>query len=213
VGTSPATVGGERSREEFKGAVKEAQIQYLLSRGRQRFEDLPDSELDTVEGQFKMRKAAAQACRTLLADARAAWAEAKAASDGLAARTAGICVLSAYRDYAHDTRAWNKAFTTHYDNTGGHRAGLLGGAHGDAAVHALMLVMKDRKAPPGFSNHSNGTAVDFGTTVNGKLLLTETIESNREAWRSTWLHAWLVNNGRRYGFHPLPSEEWHWDFR
>ena len=37
--------------------------------------------------------------------------------------------------------------------------------------------------------------------------------SQRAGWRRTWLHRWLVPNAERYGFRPLATEEWHWDYR
>lgn len=165
LGTSGTRAGGERTREEFRVAVKQAQIRYLVSRkGRVFFEDIPDAELETIEGDFRMRKVAARACRELLAAARAALSESQAARDRKALGTTAIRVLSAYRSYAHDTRAYNAAFDKHYEKTMEHRAGLTGGPHGDAAVAHLMNVLKGKKAPPGYSNHSNGLAVDFGTS-------------------------------------------------
>lgn len=74
----------------------------------------------------------------------------------------------------------------------------------------LARYISPRKAAPGFSNHSNGTAVDFTTTVDNVLF---TDKSPREFWRETWLHAWLLQNADQYGFYPLASEEWHWDYR
>lgn len=214
LGASSAAAGAERSREEFKAEVKQAQVQYLIiKKGRQFFDDIPDSELDQVEGDYRMRKVAAQACRKLLAAARTALAEGKAAHDGKALLTTRICVLSAYRSFAHDTRAWNAAFDKHYEKTRSRRAGLLGGPHGDAAVAHLMSVLKGKKAPPGYSNHSNGMAVDFGTSFERQDYTTNSDEDHRAGWRRTWLHGWLVINARSFGFQPLETEEWHWDYR
>ena len=84
------------------------------------------------------------------------------------------------------------------------------GLHGRAAVEILARHVLPWKAAPGFSNHSNGTAVDFTTTFDGVLL---TDKSARETWRGTWLHAWLVANAGNHRFHALASEEWHWDYR
>jgi hypothetical protein len=204
----------ESSREEFKAEVKQAQIQYLITeKGRQFFEDIPDAELDTIEGEHRMRKIAAQSCRKLLAAARAALSEDKGGKDGKALLTTNISVLSAYRNFAQDTRAWNRAFDKHYEKTKVLRAGLAGGPHGDAAVAHLMNVLKGKKAPPGYSNHSNGMAVDFGTSFERQDYTTNTDSDHRAGWRRTWFHRWLVSNARSFGFHPLATEEWHWDFR
>jgi D-alanyl-D-alanine carboxypeptidase len=53
-------------------------------------------------------------------------------------------------------------------------------------------------APPGTSNHEQGTAVDF--TCNGGGALS----------RSSPCFSWLRANAADYGFYNLPSEPWHW---
>lgn len=40
-----------------------------------------------------------------------------------------------------------------------------------------------------------------------------TNKTHRQGWKATWLHAWLVDNAQRYGFYPLSTEVWHWDYR
>lgn len=50
-------------------------------------------------------------------------------------------------------------------------------------------------ARPGTSNHGLGRAVDV----------------NLEA--SPGASAWLRRNGARYGFHTIPREPWHWEYR
>lgn len=53
--------------------------------------------------------------------------------------------------------------------------------------------------PPGTSEHGQGMAVDF---TNGSILGQDDPE---------W--AWLQNNARRFGWHPISNEAWHWEFR
>jgi hypothetical protein len=53
-------------------------------------------------------------------------------------------------------------------------------------------------APPGTSNHEQGTAVDF--TCNGGGALS----------RSSPCFSWLTAHAAGYGFYNLPSEPWHW---
>lgn len=53
-------------------------------------------------------------------------------------------------------------------------------------------------ARPGQSMHEEGLAVDF--TYQGGVIST----------RSSPAYRWLEANARRYGFHNLPSEPWHW---
>jgi hypothetical protein len=79
VGASGTQSSGERTLEEFKAAVKEGQIRYLQAKkGRHQFDDVPDAELAVIEGKHRMRKVPAQACKDLLAAARAALVEGKA---------------------------------------------------------------------------------------------------------------------------------------
>lgn len=59
---------------------------------------------------------------------------------------------------------------------------MAGGRHGDAALEWFIMLMSPIKAPPGFSNHSNGLAVDFSTTDGGVLLGPNT--NQRAAWRA-----------------------------
>lgn len=48
-------------------------------------------------------------------------------------------------------------------------------------------------APPGYSNHQSGHALDLNTSARG-------------------VYSFLANHGRTYGFHrTVPSEPWHWE--
>jgi D-alanyl-D-alanine carboxypeptidase len=48
-------------------------------------------------------------------------------------------------------------------------------------------------APPGYSNHQSGHALDLNTSAGG-------------------VYSWLANHGRTYGFRrTVPSEKWHWE--
>jgi LAS superfamily LD-carboxypeptidase LdcB len=211
--SSPGPVGAGASGEEydrFKKAVLAEQVRRREAQGKTQFPKIPSSELTKIEGKFKMRTEAAASLRELLKDARAAWATAKAANDAAAKRTTAIGITSAYRDYDRDSRAWNAAFAKHYKRTRARREEAAGGPHGRAAVKLLARHLDDKKAPPGFSNHSNGNAVDFSTTHAGIGYGADT--DQRVGWRSTWLYLWLDENAETYGFSQLPSEEWHWDY-
>lgn len=54
-------------------------------------------------------------------------------------------------------------------------------------------------ARPGHSEHGNGLAVDI---TNGAVIGRDDAE-----WH------WMNANGARFGFHPISSETWHWEFR
>jgi hypothetical protein len=198
----------ERAYAQFQKSVLDRQIAHSTARGRDYFPPVAAAELDVVEGRFQMRKSAAKSCRQLLADARAAQAAAKSGGDERAKKTRSIGICSAYRDYDDDLRAWNNTFKKHYDEMIRSKR-FAGREHGKEAVEHMVTTLIPLKAPPGFSNHSNGTAVDFETDYNGTEYVANS--SQHEGWRATWLHPWLVVNAGRYGFKPLSSEEWHWD--
>lgn len=208
LGTGEA--GSELSYDEFKQAVLEQQIRNARANGRQHYPPVPTSELDAVEAGHQLRTEAARNCKALLAAARLALEQATAAQDPKAIRTSAIGVGSSYRDYDYDKGLWDRYYPDYYRATQADRDAAAGGPHGPASVALLARYISPRKAAPGFSNHSNGTAVDFTTMVDGTLL---TDKSPRETWRESWLHAWLVANAGTHHFHALASEEWHWDYR
>ena len=161
--TTPASLGTRdagRTREQFKQAVLAGQILRKERQGKRHIPPVPDSELELVESGFRMRKEAARSCRALLQAARTALEEAQKAGDAAAQRTTAIGIASAYRDYAHDSRAWNSAFNKHYEKAENRTRmeAMPGGRHGDAALAWFIALMSPIKAPPGFSNHSNGLA-------------------------------------------------------
>jgi hypothetical protein len=53
-------------------------------------------------------------------------------------------------------------------------------------------------APPGYSNHQMGLAIDF--TSNGRLVTS----------KSSTAFRWLSNNAESYGLQNYPKEPWHW---
>lgn len=196
--------------EQFRQSVLNRQIARAQSRGKTYFPPIPEQDLEVVEGRFRMRKDAARSCRNMLAAARRELAAAKQAGDARARSTTSIGICSAYRDYAYDATQWQGTFKKHYDRmiASGEYAGE---EHGRRAAQHMFRTMLPLKAAPGFSNHSNGTAVDLATTYRGVELGADS--DRREQWRETWLHAWLVKNAATFGFKPLASEEWHWDFQ
>jgi LAS superfamily LD-carboxypeptidase LdcB len=194
---------------ELKRAVLDGQISHLVRKGRHFFAAVPASELAVIEGRHRMRKQAAGRCRELLSAARAALEEGKQQGDARARQTDSVVVHSAYRTVAEDTLAWEKTFRKHYDKA--MKKNLFADDPlGPRAVAHMVKTLKSLKAPPGYSNHSNGAALDFGTTFGGDYYGADS--SKRIEWRGTWLHPWLLENAKTFGFKPLVSEEWHWDF-
>ncbi len=208
----PAGVGsaGALDYDAFKEAVLARQIKNARASGKTYYAAVPKEDLAKIEGKHQMRAEAATKCIELLAAARAALEVDKGKKDPKAMSTSAIGIGSSYRDYDYDKGLWDKYYPNYYLATQVDRDEAVGGPHGKDAVQILAKYISPKKAAPGFSNHSNGTAVDFTTTVNGKML---TDKSSHEAWQASWLHTWLKLNAGTYRFYELVSEEWHWDYR
>jgi hypothetical protein len=199
------------SFEEFRAKVLEAQVRRAVAKGRAFCANVPKEELAVIEGKHRMRRAAAESCKALLSAARAAHAEDKSRGDGRAVKTSKIGIQSAYRNIAEDTLAWNATFRKRYSETREQREAMPGGAHGKHAIKLMATLMIKYKAAPGYSNHSNGSAVDFSTTHDGLELAAKS--EHAEPWRKTWLHKWLREHASEFSFQPLATEEWHWDYK
>ena len=206
----PALISDAVGFDRFKAAVLARQIEIAISRGGHHYPPVPNGELAAVDGnvEHKMRKKAAAKCDALLAKARA---DLKAQ----VLKGVSIGVASAYRPYEHDRKLWNTYFIKYYQATARLRGKLSGGPHGDEAIDRLARYIRGKKAAPGFSNHSNGKAVDFTTRGNKATLGPNTSDPSRAAWRKSWFHKWLAGekNAAAFGFKPLATEEWHWDFQ
>jgi len=158
---------------DFKRAVLRGEERWAIdSKGRKFIATLKQGELEALEPScspkakgalMKLRPAAARACRALLKDVRAELAAAQAAGDAQAQRVTLIGIHSAYRTNAEETSIWNDNYPGYYLDTRADRERLPGGPHGKRAVAYLVVYIANRKAAPGYSNHSDGTAVDFGT--------------------------------------------------
>ena len=215
-GRGPAGVAGSSTHEEafaeFKRSVLERQVNYLVGvKKRTFFPDIPDSELEKIEPgtKHRMRREAAHACRALLSAARDELAQAQGGGDRAAGKTSAIGVQSAYRNFREDTAAWNSTFRQYYQEMVD--GGVFEGHElGSEARQHMLRQMISYKAPPGYSNHSNGMAVDFNTR-HGKIKYAAKKAQNA-GWKKTWLHHWLVEHAAEYGFKPLATEAWHWDF-
>jgi LAS superfamily LD-carboxypeptidase LdcB len=198
------------SFDEFKAKVLEAQLRNHVARGRSFCANVPNSELEIIEGKHRMRKAAADSCKSLLNAARAAHADDKSKGVALAVQTTKIGVWSAYRNIAEDTLSWNGTFLDYYNKNRATLEALPGGIHGKRSLQTMLRLMIKYKAAPGYSNHSNGLAVDFTTVHRGKELRAKKAQAER--WRGTWLWKWLREHASEFGFKPLSTEEWHWDY-
>jgi len=176
--------------------------------GRTFVNDVPSTELATVEGRYELRTVAAGSALRMLQAARAA---AIAASQNVQ-----VGLTSAYRSATRQFGLWNDYVTNqYYPNTKKHRQGLEGGEHGDEAAQYLARYTSGRIATPGYSNHNNGLALDIRNTENSVILRNRTNNTATTAWRKTWLWDWLVANAATYHFYQNTSidEPWHWVYR
>lgn len=167
---------------------------------------LPDSALARIEGHHSAQVAAAQAAIRLLAAARA---------DLRAAGREGreqVGITSAYRSARRQFEIWQgkggggkRGFPFYYRATEKARS-RFADPHGPEAVAYLASVMAKWIAAPGYSNHQDGLAIDFGAGRAGAKGL-------RKIGTGDWFHGWLVRNARRFGYQPYEQEPWHWIYR
>lgn len=187
--------------------------------------DLREDQLAKIAGtKIVTRADTAVAAGKLLAAANAALATARQAGDAAAAKIRNISVTSGYRSASRQLKLWRGVFSAeggYYDTTEAKRQQLPGGPHSEAAIAYLLkptgsggFGLGGRIAAPGFSNHQSGTALDFlvNLTKGGSIKLSSK-DSYRAIWRASWFHRWMKANAGRFGFHPIPTEEWHWEYR
>ncbi|OEK08228.1 hypothetical protein A8C32_01830 [Flavivirga aquatica] len=171
------------------------------------YPELSSNELETVLGNYKLRKEASPKFKALLEAAKTAINKA-----GVDVK---IALNSAYRSPTHQFNLWMDYFPNYYNETQDHRASLEGGQHGDKAAQYLAKYVRSRISTPGFSNHNNGLAIDIRNTEKGEYIKNKTKAIWIEKWKSSWLWTWLVANANTYNFYQETSinEPWHWVFR
>jgi hypothetical protein len=151
---------------------------------------------------------AARAGRRLLEAARGHFS-----ADRKAHGQRDLIVYTGYRSAAFQLEIWEYRFPERYRATQAARARLPGGPHGRRAAQHLAAYYAARTAPPGFSLHGRGLAIDFGcVTKEG-----DWIGSNGSfvrAWKSSYCFRWLSANAGRFGFQLNPNidEPWHWEY-
>lgn len=175
----PVPVAPTLSYHEFRDRVLAAAIQERIAQGRVYFPAVPTNELAKVEGE-QLRIEAAASCTQLL----------QAVRRDLAIQQMGPPTSEEAKRQQEVARE-----VSHIGISSAYGTTKKSGAFG-------RKIAFPRKAPPGFSNHSDGRAVDFVTTQAGIRYGASTPQ--RAAWRRTWLHAWLLRHAAEYRFH-----HWH----
>jgi hypothetical protein len=183
------------------------------ARGRRFVANVPAAELGPIEAGAQARRAAAEHCRALLANARVALAAAQAAGDAHARSVERISIVSAYRSVSQQFASWQRLFPRYYRETQTQRQALPGGEHGEQAAEMLARHIGAVLGAPGYSLHNDGLAIDFGTREASHDLGAST--AHRRLWRASWLFEWLMAHGASCGFHQNTSidEPWHWEYR
>ena len=208
---------GNESTTAFRRAVYDKQQQLSLAADEERRLNnepprfslgVADDHLGRVDG-MPIHKTAEADANDLLHKARTAHDVAKKNGDARAVACTSIGISNAYRSPKEDFAAWQGSFKTHYDNTAKSRGRQVGGPLGEKAVALLAAEMVNFKASPGFSNHTQGLAMDFETDQDGQTLTAKS--KQKELWQGSWLYHWLRKNAHDSNFAQLPTEEWHWD--
>jgi D-alanyl-D-alanine carboxypeptidase-like protein/calcineurin-like phosphoesterase family protein len=216
---------GSADQIAFRGRVLTAHLALSKKARGAPLPDLPDGALKCVPGtDIETLPDTAAAAGRLLAAATADLAKAQQAGDADALRTIRLSVNSGYRGSALQRNLWLGYFSAkggYYDRTQAARENLPEGPHSDQAVAYMLKPQRyggfglmGRIAAPGYSNHQGGIAIDFWQERRkGHRIENKSGEESRARWRSTWFHAWLKDNAATYGFKPIPTEEWHWEYR
>jgi hypothetical protein len=208
---------------DFQERVLRTHIMRAEQRRGKASAEIAASDLETVEGRFKLRTAAAQRCRNLLAEARADLEKDK--DRGNVPPDTNFGLTSAYRGPEYDKALWLHYFQTKYYRI--KIAKFKGKFYaGEASLERIVQKVAEdmvayiapRKAAPGYSNHTNGIAVDLWTIEGGSKHVPESGKSDgglalvNQAYEETWLHDWLLAHRTDYNINRIPSEAWHWEF-
>ena len=213
---------GSADQIAFRERVLAAHLAHSRKRRGSPLRDLSAHEtkrLVTVPGtKIKTFPETAAAAGRLLNAAQAELANDKEAGDADALRTIGLGVSSGYRSSQTQRELWLGYFKDYYNQSRAARAKIPAGPHSTQAVDYMLdpggFGLRGKIAAPGYSNHQNGIAIDFlQTRTKGHAIKNSTKKEWRKAWYASWFHRWLRNNAHLFGFQPIATEEWHWEYR
>ncbi len=220
-----ATWAGSAEQIAFRDRVLAAHLARSKARRGAPQRDLSEAELVHVPGTgVRAGRETALAAGRLLAAANADLRKAQQAGDPDALRTIRLDATSGYRGSQKQRELWLGYFSGkdgYYNSTRAAREKLADGPHSEQAV-AYMLTSTEkggfglggRIAAPGYSNHQGGIAIDFRQKrAKGHYIANRSDRTSRARWRNTWFHGWLGANAANFGFRPIATEEWHWEYR
>jgi len=230
--SDPGPWQGTAEQEDFRARVLAEHIARSRTAKGAPQRDRREDELSDVPGTcvidggksscVRTLPATAEAAGRLLKTANADLGAAQKAGDADALRTVKLRATSGYRGSDHQKRLWLGYFKTKYYNASrSARAKIADGPHSDAAVDYMLRSkgaggygITGRIAAPGFSNHQGGIALDFWQDrTKGNKIGNDSDDPSRCRWRQSWFHGWLRTHAAAYGFQPIPTEEWHWEYR
>ena len=198
--------GASADKLAFMRAVYERHFDNSMRSGRPFVANLQPHELDVIDEGYQGRTDAAAAARDLLAAARAALA-----AEGLDGKLR-VGVISAYRPAEHQFGIWEgkgrneKAGFPYYYKEAMKENVVSVEDYGPTAVERMAHYIGQYIASPGFSNHQDGLAIDFGMGSVGR-------DDFNAIRLESWFHHWLVANADRFDYHPYVKEPWHWTYR
>lgn len=222
----------------FRKTVLKAAIDIRVKRKKKRYKSLKESELEEVPGStVKVAIVAAAPAGKFLAAAKKALKEKReeaqlrvnAGKNGTTDKGTGSMdddilatvdiKISGYRSVEREKELWLRYFKGYYNRTADDRADFKD-PHGKAAVNHMVKFISGKKAPPGFSHHTEGISIDFfqkrkkgkkeGWVKNSTQAGTK--QGRLKWWYATWFYSWLHDNADTYGFTELATEAWHYDY-
>ena len=124
-----------------------------------------------------------------------------------------MLVYTGYRSSLFQLEIWEHHFPGRYKATAKARARSRGGEHGKAAALLLAQYFGARTAPPGYSLHGRGIAIDFGCITRDGAWIGSN-GSFAKAWKKSFCFRWMKSHAKRFGFRLNESidEPWHWEF-
>jgi hypothetical protein len=211
--------GGEEKQRRLEDVEFEFKQKCYLKATQLRMKDkiyggLDDKELAPISGwpmhkPERFRKELLPSLYSLLGAMKAAWQSGTVVKGIAPTDVKGIGIISGYRGPKEEMHLWDNYFLQYLTATAKARE-ATGDPYGSKAVDVVVNYIAHRKAAPGHSNHSNGTAVDLWAM--SKTHAIKNHYNNQSAWKASWHYAWLNANAHSFNFRNYKAEAWHWEY-